>query len=447
MTRLKFAVFMLAFFVIGASYAQIYLGTVEGYIKDFNGNLIQGATVNATVVGCSGSGCSGQTLSDSNGYYVIANLNVEPGGTIRVQASFNDLEGSGETQADQYQAGYLNLTLSTPPTNPTLEDVNDTHTGDVILNWTSGSDPNGLNTSDQLIIDGTVYYPTGNSYRVSLPPGTYKWGVRTCNDYSCSDWVYDTFTVINHPPSPPTLTDQDNTQQLSVALSWESGVDPDGDDVYDEYQFNGGNVISPAISPQYESNLSYFEKYSWRVRTCDKYGACSSWVEDTFITYYCPSGGGGSGGTCPTGVVYISEPSYNIFLEYPNLALLGDVFNVSVTTSSNVELNLSYVLDYSSGLILLGEYSNESEYKATKTITFQANETGLQKISLIVKQKDSTLYFKELNITVLPERETVYVNRTVFVYPPNKPFDWLVLLLVIALLILTLYELYKSKRK
>ena len=95
--------FAIAFFAFPA-YAQIYLGTVDGYVFYMNNSLVTSASVSAAVSGCSGSGCSGLVLSQSNGYYVIANLNLPVGGTITVNAVKENASGSNSGTADSFQA-------------------------------------------------------------------------------------------------------------------------------------------------------------------------------------------------------------------------------------------------------------------------------------------------------------------------------------------------------
>jgi len=112
----------------------------------------------------------------------------------------------------------------------------------------------------------------------------------------------------NNPPSAPALTDQAHTTAASVALTWTSGTDPENHTTYDEYRFNYTGIITNATSPQVES-LSGIGFLTWEVRTCDIYGACSAWIQDTFIHYecppcVCPPSGGGGGGRRVSGIKY-----------------------------------------------------------------------------------------------------------------------------------------------
>lgn len=73
-----------------------------------------GANVTATVAGCSGgapNGCTGASTTDNNHYYVIANLNLPPNGSITASAVKGSASGSKTDNADQFQAAYINITL------------------------------------------------------------------------------------------------------------------------------------------------------------------------------------------------------------------------------------------------------------------------------------------------------------------------------------------------
>jgi len=358
--------------------AQILLGTVEGYVMNASGTVETGADVIVNVSGCSGEGCGGITQTDSGGYYVITNLNIQSGDTINVIANKSTAYGTNSGTADDYQAAYINITITQVPTAPTLTAINDTHNNSFVLfNWTSGTDPQGLATYDVWKIDGTTYTNvtspqnlTDMSFQVhtwsvktcdaygcsawssdtfeitnSAPPspvldsqpdglnltrtfnwtsggadpendttyfdfqidsdsvesnstaplnktlgfGSHTWKVRECDPYECSSWATDTFSITNNAPSSPTLTNQtDVYSPETVTLTWTSGIDPDSHATYDEYRFNG-TLTTPATSPQTEDLTGIVDYFEWEVRTCDIYGACSSWVNDTFIKYICPA--------------------------------------------------------------------------------------------------------------------------------------------------------------
>jgi hypothetical protein len=369
-----------------------------------NNTKVVGASVNVTVTGCSGTGCTGGTSTDSGGYYVIANLNLPAFGGISGVAAKNGNTGSNSETADAYQAASMNITLCIPPTSPSLTHVPSTHLDSVIMSWISGVDPLGLATHDVHTLFGsatrvspynqtglaavanttrtwsvrtcnticcspdisdsfisindppppplltpaisnhdqnrTFYWinysdpdgdPTYNQYQLDGGPTVspadspqtaaglsfagHTWRVRTCDDRNaCSAWSTNSFTVGNSPPSPPILQHQNNTNRTAVNFNWTSGIDPDHDPTHDEYMLSNdsayANLIAannPAYAPLPVGNLTSFQVYYWKVRTCDNLGACSAWSEDRFITYQCDllcptcggGGGGGGGGACP----------------------------------------------------------------------------------------------------------------------------------------------------
>ena len=67
--------------------AQILIGTAEGYVLNISGVVEIGADVIVNVSGCTGSGCGGTAQTDSGGYYVITNLNINAGDTVTAVAN------------------------------------------------------------------------------------------------------------------------------------------------------------------------------------------------------------------------------------------------------------------------------------------------------------------------------------------------------------------------
>lgn len=99
----------------------------------------------------------------------------------------------------------------------------------------------------------------------------------------------------NQPPSPPILNEIKNVSTESVVLTWTSGSDPENNPVYDIFEFgidNNYTIHLENITAYLAKNLSSFLKYTWRVKTCDIFGACSDWVSSDFIVCLkreCPS--------------------------------------------------------------------------------------------------------------------------------------------------------------
>ena len=345
----------LAIALASFSIADIYLGTVDGYTKNTTGGIVTGATVSVTVQGCSGGGCSGSATSDSGGYYVVANLNLPALGTVAMSATKGPASGSASATADAFQAASANITICAPPSIPILNSVSSSHNQNVTFSWTSAS---GAGYYDQFKIDSGA--ESTESSPLPLPGlsfASHTWYVRTCNTYCCSAWASNSFSVTNNAPSAPTLQAEPDTNGTSVELNWSSGTDSDGDSIYDQYQFNSGTIIN-ATPPRTESGLSV-ANYAWRVRSCDSFNYCSSWVEDSFLATgcadvttcepcgggggHCPDcpacdcgpGGGGGGGGAPAPVC---EGSYKLVITVPPELKPGDHFDLNVAFESSIDL-------------------------------------------------------------------------------------------------------------
>jgi hypothetical protein len=155
-----------------------------------------------------------------------------------------------------------------------------------------------------------------------------------------------------------------------VELNWSSGTDSDGDSTYDQYQFNSGTIVN-ATPPKTESGLSV-GNYAWRVRTCDFFNYCSSWVEDSFLATgcaavtTCPGNGGGGGGNCPEcpscgnggggggggGVpTPVCEGSYTLIIVTPPELKPGDHFDIDVSFESSIDLGkVKFTVDSPPGI-------------------------------------------------------------------------------------------------
>ncbi|HSU72830.1 MAG TPA: hypothetical protein VLJ21_03195 [Candidatus Binatia bacterium] len=319
----KGVVWVLALLLFAVPVLAPFTGTIEGYVYFLNGTLAgSSASVNVSLASCSGSGCTGNTTTDANSYYVIANLNLAANGALTASGGKNLHHGENTTTANAYQAAYANITICRPPSAPSLGSTPSNHDKNRTLSWTSGTDPSGFTKYDvfQFAANASIISATSPRNVSNLTVGdSYTWRVSTCNTLNgrgcCSDNVTQTFNVTNGAPSAPTLVDQDNTGNDTVSLNWTSGTDSDGDTTHDELQFSATSDFSDLIdssssaSPLYViSGLTNTTTYFWRVRTCDQYSSCSNYATDNFTIYTCivlitqnvTSGGGGGGGgsTC-----------------------------------------------------------------------------------------------------------------------------------------------------
>lgn len=198
----------------------------------------------------------------------------------------------------------FNLSNSAPPA-PILDDVPDGISNQITFNWTSGgADPDGDTTYFVFDLDGDQTIGAIPPLNETVSVTSHTWKVKECDDWECSAWSQDTFTITNDPPSTPSLVLQNHTTQTSASLNWTSGVDPELAGTYDEFKLNDDPVISPATAP-IEVNLSGIQRIVWKVRTCDISGSCSAYNTSTFIKFECipeepgrvSQGGGGGGGS------------------------------------------------------------------------------------------------------------------------------------------------------
>ena len=286
-----FLIFIIFIFSFPFSYSQIYLGVAEGYVFYANGSVAENALVTISVRNCQAPQqyCIRQAYTQENGYYVIANLALEPYGYVDGTAEKGNLFAEGVAQADQYGVVELNFTLCEAPSSPLLEYISSFHptnkTYTIIFSWISGTDPNNLSTYDSFYLDGVWENATSPVIRINLDFGDHFWGARTCNAYCCSKPNMSNFTIYNSIPPPPRLIDQGNTNNNSVLLFWQYVEDSDGDPVFYDFMIDS-QLRQNVTSPQAVDGLAY-GFHEWKVRACD-WWQCSIWSIDTFYVQNLP---------------------------------------------------------------------------------------------------------------------------------------------------------------
>jgi hypothetical protein len=266
--------------LIGIANADIYVGVVDGYVFNLTGQLMNSTSVTTTVQSCS-AGCTGTDITDTGGYYIINNLNLNENDTIVANASKNNYYGNNTGTANQFYVARINITVAQVPNQPTLEPINDTHNNSLILfNWTNYTDPQGLATYNVWVFDSVTYSNVSSPQnQTDVDFEEYTWTVKTCNAYGCSPESSDTFNVSNLPPPVPSIPDINDTNNNTITFTWTSGgADPDGDSTYFKFYLDG-NITSGATSPRVLtlSNGSH----TWKVQECDTW-ECSAWATDTF---------------------------------------------------------------------------------------------------------------------------------------------------------------------
>jgi hypothetical protein len=273
--RSRYLLVLVFILILAYQVSAVYIGITDGYITDTEGNTVSDAQVTARVEGCTGDGCVGSTTSEVDGYYVIGNLNLPKNGNVEVTAIKGAGKGTAVGQADSYHIAHVDVVICYAPSVPSLNDVSNTHDTTITFKWESGTDPKGKSTYDDLRLDGVLQSDVSSPFIRNVDFGNHKWEVRTCNDFCCSDWSADEFTVGNSPPTAPTNAEGVSNAGIAT-LSWVSGIDPEGDAIYDEFQLGDEGVVTPALSPLVVVSEILLK---WKVRTCDNLGACSEWVE------------------------------------------------------------------------------------------------------------------------------------------------------------------------
>lgn len=446
-----------------ANAAGIYVGVIDGYAHYLNGSTVAGVNVTVYVDGCSGEACSGSYLTESSpaslGYYVIGNLNIPTDGTVDVVGTKGIYYGSISDAPTANFTAMVNLTLVAIPEMPTLtRDMISSHNQTVQMSCTPGADSNGLVPYVEVVIDGdytnaTLYNETNN-----LDFGSHSWQCRTCNGYVCSDWVYDAFTLINLPPTAPTLVNQNDTMQTTVTLNWTSGIDPEGDLIYDEYTFNS-TITSPATYPRTETGLIQPTFYTWGVRTCDIYDACSSWVYDTFMSYppgtnvTCPpcDSSGGTSGTGGGGVIH--EPGYNIFISYPYYVYQNEEINITVFVNATVDLNTTNftILPEDLSIKLIDSEIVISNKTASMYFIFNTSiETPKNAKFTFIADKNKTIVLQKefyVDVKSKPLQEIFREEQIEYIVIPILPLEILMFVIVTIIFVYYYKQITKEKNK
>jgi len=285
---------------------------VNGYVYWANWSVVPSANVSVTTTATTCNSWS--DITEITGYYAIPGMDINSR-TVSARAVQGIYDGVNST----FQLGnvcWLNIVMRPRPPIPVH--VADRHNGtNVQFAWTSGVDGSTPPiTYDQFRIDGGYSNATSPKY-LNLTFGSYAWHIITCNPVVCSEEAADFFSIVNTPPSEPILVDLNFTNATSTDLNWTSGTDNDtlpDDAVTDYWQLSdtsdfssivdsGSTPTTDGASQSTTVSLTSFTHYFWRVRTCDDTGApnnCSSWAQDDFFTYacptcpVCPSGGGGA---------------------------------------------------------------------------------------------------------------------------------------------------------
>jgi len=440
--------------------ADVYIGTSEGYIFNTDEQVVSGATVRATVNACVVE-CSQETLSESTGYYIIANLNLPKNELLTVYAEKQTnlgLEfGFNSDFSNKFQAASINVTICLPPPAPTLDPEPNTHDTSITLEWTSHKDKKRYTTYDEYRLDsGAIITKNGDGRKSQSESGLsfslHTWQVRTCNPFCCSVWILDSFNVGNLPPSKPNLTDQLDIAPGPVTLFWISGIDPDDDDTHDEYEFGiineEKNNLIDANSPQSEEAFG-INYYTWRVRTCEteSEGLCSEWAEDGFVVC------GTKSPKCvssPINIPRITDKINTTILQ--SLAIISPLsieeenelpLKISYTSGSNNK-NIIFKInspDFNFNDFLIAELENKNAKFEMIGKPKEETTAGQYNLILDVFINNQKTFSEEFNVNV---RSPLLIR---IFNPGNKKFPFLLFFVILSILLGIAYYIIKKRMK
>lgn len=446
--------------------AGTWTGAVDGYVKWDNGTGISGATVVVTVSGCSGgagNGCTGTSVTQADGYYIVNNLNMVQGSIFSGIATSGSSTGCPASAVAGGGGVYIGYNITMCPSAPSQTPEPDTHLTSVTLEWTSGSDPGAsIALYDQYQFDGGGYSnQTSPQTESGLSYAAHTWNVKTCNSQCCSCTpASDTFSVTNNPPPAPILNEIDSVNTSTVLLNWSSGgADPDGDAVHYEYQFGElgyWNITddSNATSPKNES-IYNGKTYNWRVRACDNTSAsnsCSSWATDQFtvcnsVCAPCPScppcGGGREARVVTTTENYVASVSaptevskgedFVIFANYKSSS-----YTDSVTLTVQGTSSMSFT-----PVTITNLTANTEKTVSIKAKVLENATQGDYVLTFKALQEDTEILSKHFTISVIGAGPTaIKVIKGAPVYP-----IWIMLVLITATIIITaLVARYRNKK-
>ncbi|MBS3075531.1 hypothetical protein J4429_03650 [Candidatus Pacearchaeota archaeon] len=439
--------------------ADVYIGTCEGYIYNTENQNISDARVTVTVNECS-VGCARETTSEESGYYVTANLNLPKLSMLTVYAEKDTVLGleSGIAYgvSNEFQAAEVNVRLCLPPIRPFLTDEPNSHQSSATLDWVSYPDQKDYAVYDEFQLDSNPAVRSNSFGKKemkinNLSFSNHIWRVRTCNNYCCSEWVYDYFTVGNSPPSPPILTDKQDTIPGQITLEWESGIDPDNDQTYDEYEFgiidSQKKILLFATSPVKE-NIFGCHYYIWRVRTCERESQrlCSSWSMDGFFScgIKCPECSAiNNASRCQEDEEenrYLRNALYSLFVNSPSSVYKNEEFVLKISFSTTDDLtdiifktNSSH---FSMNDFIITEISNRNANFNMSGIPTNPRP-GIYPLTFEV-------YLK--GVKVVSEPIYIEIKERLFEIPSLNRFSWLWILIFLLLLII-FYLAYKYKKE
>ncbi len=454
--------------------AEVYMGTCEGYVYNTENQNVSDATVIATVNTCS-AGCSRETISEPSGYYMVANLNLPKSSMLTIYAEKNTalgLEyGTSQGTSNEFQAAEINVRICLPPPSPDLVNKTNGHETSATLAWTSYSDKKNYPVYDEFQLDSNALirsnnYGNKNKDVNGLSFSNHIWRVRTCNNYCCSNWVYDYFTVGNSAPSPPVLSNQADTVPGQIILNWSSGIDSDADLTYDEYEFGiFGQImekIIPAKSPitQVVFGCNF---YKWRIRTCEKIteNLCSIWSEDSFfacgiecaacspVGITCDSQGSGS---TPSAELknesekvvnrYIYENTlYSMFVNSPQYVYNNENFHLKISFSTSIGLK-DIIFKVNSSYFKMNDFIISELSQSTAKF----NMSGISKD---MRPGTYTLYLDVYlkGFKIISEPVEIQIKeRRLEIPSPGGSFPW-ILIIVILIIIVMAYLTYRYLKK
>ena len=267
---------------------------------------------------------------------------------------------------------------------------------------TDNTDSNGFYIKSNLNI------VPGDTINVSAVSGSYSGVNSEIATGNGNIGIAEVNITICAPPTAPNLNTVSDTHDNSlITMSWttfKTGLE------YDEFIFDSDTPVSPATSPQTESNVAY-TSHTWKVRTCSV-DCCSDYDTDTFeVTNNAPS--------VPTLTDQAHTQSTSVDLEWIN-------YSDSDGDSTFNQLQLSTFPDFSSLIYSTSSAVSPQNIGSLTTLTLYywrvrtCDDIG----ECSGWNNDSFFVYPVCSVSGGTSTKTIYKNNTEICIPEWECGDW-----------------------